>query len=503
MRPIRSDWEKELRHFPLNPQGVPAKLKQSVEERIALEATHRRGKGKAWVAAAVLLLVSAVLFVQREPILSFFRQEVDSDPFDVKTERSLKVQWYDGMSFMSRYGSAFIIQYPNMDIETVNSPPYDPQKDRIAQYEDMIARDKPDLVYLPVDIYRELAAKGTLLSLKPLIDKDKYALSGFNDGIVDSIRAMGGGTLYGLAPNFSANALYYNKTIFDRFGVPYPTDKMSWDELFRLAQRIPADGEGDNRVYGLSLYMASPFGAADAASRTLGLGLTNEDGSKMTVHTESWRSIWQFVTDGVRKGWLYEEKPRTGSISGIDFYKRNPFMTGNAAMMVTNSSMASELIEAKKRYNLAEFAWDIATEPVNPANPDVSASISFDGIYAIPAQAAHARDAWELIKLIHSESMTKKVALQMAGIGLSTRKTTAKSTNSYRIEAFTMLRPDTEAAARANPIYTNELYNAMSAAVTEEIKAAASGAKSLDQAIEAIQQRGQWVLDQKKAAAKP
>lgn len=500
----RNDWEKELRHFPLNPKGVPAKLKQRVEERIAMEATPKRQTGKAWAAAAALLLVTTALFTQRDTILGWFKQDSDLSPFDTKTERTLKVQWYDGMSFMSRYGEAFIIQYPNMDIDTVNSPPYDPQKERAVQFEEMIARDQPDLVYLPTDIYRELAAKGQLLPLKPFVDKEKYDLSVFHDGIVDALAAAGGG-LYGLSPNFTSDALYYNKTLFDKYGVPYPTDKMSWEELFRLAQRIPAEGSGDNRVYGLSLYSATPYGAADAAARTLGLGITDPTGSKMTANTEAWRGIWQIVADGTKKGWLYEAKPRTGNISGIDYYKRNPFLTGNAAMTVTTSGLAGDLVEAKKRYNLADFAWDIVTEPVDPAKPDVTPSIAFDGVYAIPAQSAHARDAWEMIKLIHSEPMAKKLAAQFSGggLGLSTRKMSAVPTSDYRTEAFTALKPDPDAMARSNPADTRELYDALSTVVGEEIHAAASGAKSLDQAIEAIQLRGEQALHKAKAAKTP
>ncbi|WP_193556147.1 extracellular solute-binding protein [Paenibacillus ginsengarvi] len=485
----------------MNPKGVPDKLKQRVEEQIAMGATYKRkSKGSAWVAAAVLLFLATVLFVQREPILSFLKQEPKLEPFDGKTERSLKVQWFDGPSFMSYYGDAFIIQHPNMDVETVNSPPYDPQKDRAVQFEEMIEKDKPDLVYVTLDIYRKLAAEGKLLALDSFVAKEKYDLSGFRDGIVETIREAGGGTLYGLTPTFSSNALYYNKTLFDKYGVSYPTDKTSWADVFRLAQRFPSEGEGDNRIYGLVPDLSSPYGAAEAAARTSGLGLTDAGGAKMTVNTSAWRSIWEFVADGVKKGWLYEAKPRTGSISGIDFYKRNPFLTGNAAMMVSNQSLAEDLLEGKRRYNLADFTWDIVTEPVDPARPNVSSSLRFDGIYAIPAQSLNERDAWELLKLIHSEPIAKKMSNRM---GMSSRKPAANETAAYRSDAFGALKPDPDNVAGMGSIITGALYQGMSGLVNSEIKAAAAGAKTLDAAIESIQQGGQQLLDQAKAANKP
>ncbi|MEF3308871.1 extracellular solute-binding protein [Paenibacillus sp. GYB004] len=503
MRPKRfPDWEKELKHFPLNPKGVPPKLMNSVEERIAMEATPKRSRGKVWVAAAALLLASAVLFTQREPIMGLFKQKVETPQFDVKTERSIKVQWADGMSFMSRYGNAFIIQYPNMDVDAVSSPPYDPQKERAVQFEEFIEKEKPDVVYVPMEVYKKLADKGLLLPLDPFIQKEKYDLGVFQESVVETIREAGGGKLYGMAPNFSTQALYYNKSLFDKYGVPYPTDQMSWEDVLALAQRFPANGQGEDRVYGLIPYSASPYGTTESIGRTKGIGLTDADASKMTANTDAWRSIFQFVADGVKKGWLYESKPLTGSISGADFYKRNPFLTGNAAMMVSTNSTANDLIQAKQRYNLADFAWDIVTEPVDPAKPNVSSTFRIDEIYAIPANSENARDGWELIKSIHSEAMTRKVASSYTGnFGLYSRKFESRTPITYRLEAFTMLRPDGQPSSLA--IMDRPLYTSLSTIVNEELKSAAAGTKNLDDAIGAIQQRGQTAIEQAKAEKKP
>ncbi|PYI53801.1 ABC transporter substrate-binding protein [Paenibacillus flagellatus] len=504
LRSRRFDWEKELRHFPLNPKGVPAKLKQSVEERIAMEATSKRIPGKWWAAAAALLLASAVLFVQREPILGLFKPDTAPKPFDAVTERSVKVQWYDGMSFMSRYGQAFVIRYPNMDVETVNSPPYDPSQDRAAQYEAMIEKEKPDVVYLPMDVFPKLAAKGLLLPLDSIAAKDNYDWTVYRDGVLSAIReAGGGGELYGLSPNYTVNALYYNKTLFDRYGVPYPQDRMSWEELFQLARRFPAGGTGDERVYGFVNDYASPFGTADSAARTAGLGLTDADATRMTANSEPWRTIWTYVADGVSKGWLYETPPRTGTISGIDYYKRNPFLTGNAAMMLTRPNLANDLVQAKKRHNLANFDWQIVTEPVDPARPDVSSTFAMEGVYAIPASSPNVRDAWEMIKHIHSEPMAKKVAIQYDSNVLSSLASFVSKTEGPSLEAFSRLKPDGSTAGLVGGRMTNELYGELTTVVDEEIKAAAAGSKSVDDAIDAIQLRGQQALDKANAANKP
>lgn len=53
-----------------------------------------------------------------------------------------------------------------------------------------------------------------------------------------------------MAPSISTRALFYNKDLFDRYGVPYPTNAMTWDDVLALAKRFPTKGEGEGRIYG-------------------------------------------------------------------------------------------------------------------------------------------------------------------------------------------------------------------------------------------------------------
>lgn len=457
-------------------------------------AIPKRNVSRTWAAAVLALLAAAVLVAEREPLLGLFKKEKDLLPFDDTTERTLKVQWAHGASFMPRYGEGFIIRYPNMDVETVDQPPYDPQKSQTEQYAAMIEREQPDVVYLPLGVFLDLANQGKLAPLEPSIDKNNFKLSDFHDGVLDALREAGGGSLYGLTPYFRASALYYNKTLFDRYGIPYPTDRMTWEDTFRLAQRFPRDGEGDSRVYGFSDSAGSPFYAAETAGWTKGLRLTDAAGERMTADSAGWKPIWSFVADGLAKGWLYVAEPRTGSISGEAFYKRNAFLNGNAALFHGDSSIASTLIEGRKRYNtLPDFEWSLVSEPVDPANPGNSSSFGLDFVYAIPANAPNMRDGWEMLKWIVSEPMAKKNELQQSGSsGLNTRKDVALKLDGYRTEVFTMLQPGGDLRERSIR-YALPPQNIRSI-VEEELKSAAGGKKSLDEAIQSIQQSGQQAL---------
>ena len=43
--------------------------------------------------------------------------------------------------------------------------------------------------------------------------------------------------------------LYFNKDLFDKAGVPYPSADMTWDEYEELAKKMTS-GEGSAKVYG-------------------------------------------------------------------------------------------------------------------------------------------------------------------------------------------------------------------------------------------------------------
>lgn len=112
--------------------------------------------------------------------------------------------------------------------------------------EDLVAAGTvPDLILFGVDrilTYRDL---GVLADLTPLVKEQNIDISRFADGIIDTIKSYSEhGELYAMPWSYNPAALYYNKDIFDKFGVPYPKDGMSWDELGDLVKKLPDGRRG-------------------------------------------------------------------------------------------------------------------------------------------------------------------------------------------------------------------------------------------------------------------
>ncbi|MDF2671310.1 MAG: hypothetical protein K0R67_3616, partial [Paenibacillus sp.] len=223
-------WEKELRHFPVHPQGIPSSLKRKVEERIAMNTKPNR-KLKVWISCMAAAAALFLIVMLREPLMDIIKPEVTltEEKFDSVTERTLKVQVFHRDTFMRQYGEAYVIKHPNMTIEAIETMGMSTTESD--------SKVQADVLYLPITAYRQMAQEGLLYPLDAFIQKDRYDLEAFRPGIIPFLRESEGGKLYGLAATFSGQAIYFNKDLFNRYSIPYPTDQMSWEQLLQLAAR--------------------------------------------------------------------------------------------------------------------------------------------------------------------------------------------------------------------------------------------------------------------------
>ena len=51
------------------------------------------------------------------------------------------------------------------------------------------------------------------------------------------------GDVYGLPYDFGPYIIYYNKDLFDKHGVEYPTSSMTWDEFLEKCRALTGDGD--------------------------------------------------------------------------------------------------------------------------------------------------------------------------------------------------------------------------------------------------------------------
>lgn len=84
-----------------------------------------------------------------------------------------------------------------------------------------------------------------LMDQMPLIEQFGLDLSLYDQGVVESLKAASlVGELDALPVIKQGYVMTYNKDIFDAFGVPYPTDGMTWEETIELGKKLTGEVDG-------------------------------------------------------------------------------------------------------------------------------------------------------------------------------------------------------------------------------------------------------------------
>ena len=194
------------------------------------------------------------------------------------------------------------------------------------------AGDAPDIIQIGDDAVPMFVSKGGFLPLDDYITGAyPFDTSIYLPGMLDPGKYQG--KQYFLPKDFSTIALYYNKKIFDEYGVDYPTDDWTWDDLLAAAQELTkdTDGDGNTDVWGVQLTANWTTGfeywVAAAGGR-----LISEDGTTYVGYMDSPETIAavQFYSDLYNK---YKVAPPPADFNL--WAGGNPeFETGKAAMRI-------------------------------------------------------------------------------------------------------------------------------------------------------------------------
>ncbi|UQZ81331.1 Bacterial extracellular solute-binding protein [Paenibacillus konkukensis] len=101
-----------------------------------------------------------------------------------------------------------------------------------------------DIVILSLGFYPQFQNLNLSADLTEYIKKTNYDTSRLETTNFDFIKQFGNGKIESLPIFTTAEVLMYNKDIFDKFGVPYPTENMTWDDLYELAKQVSRSDAG-------------------------------------------------------------------------------------------------------------------------------------------------------------------------------------------------------------------------------------------------------------------
>ncbi|MFE5323124.1 ABC transporter substrate-binding protein [Paenibacillus sp. NPDC056579] len=195
----------------------------------------------------------------------------------------------------------------------------------------------------------------------------------------------GGKGIYGLPFISSTTVMYYNKDIFDKFGMAYPKDGMTWDEVYELAKKMTRELDGV-KYRGLStfhgyLLRENPYGLRPLDPAT----------GKASLNTDEWKK-------------LYQNLARIYAIPGNNrpnSRATNPELQAFAkeqtiAMAVINNDLNHVKLIPEG------MNWDVVSMPTFPDKPNVADQPS-PWMYSIMKTSQHKEAAFEVLAYMLSD----------------------------------------------------------------------------------------------------
>jgi multiple sugar transport system substrate-binding protein len=149
---------------------------------------------------------------------------------------------YEG--FMASEGQYIQRKYPNFKFKFIAPGTGTSLKDVVT------AKTPIDIIISTPDV-QPIIDVGLNSDISDLVKKYNYDLNRFLPVTIDSMKHITGGKLFGLPGRVSSYTLYYNKDLFDKFGVPYLTDNMTWEQIYETARKLTRV-EGGVQYYGFA-----------------------------------------------------------------------------------------------------------------------------------------------------------------------------------------------------------------------------------------------------------
>ncbi|TNJ66948.1 extracellular solute-binding protein [Paenibacillus hemerocallicola] len=166
------------------------------------------------------------------------RSTAKTPAIDKPTELTLYHPW--GMTqqlFMETEGKYVVKKYPNLTFKVLNRSN--------GTLEELVASGtKIDLVYATETELYLLKQFNLDSDASDLIKLYGYDLDKVEPAVANYIKTYNGGKIPALPTQLQTLALYYNKSLFDKFGVPYATDRMTWDQLYDLSRKLTRSDGG-------------------------------------------------------------------------------------------------------------------------------------------------------------------------------------------------------------------------------------------------------------------
>jgi multiple sugar transport system substrate-binding protein len=292
----------------------------------------------------------------------------------------------------------FQAQHPEMSVF------YTPDPENLAEQMplEMQAGNAPDVFQGCCGFFPAWAQKGYVLDLRRYVeeDLDQSIVSDWDPAQYRSFLDSEG-HLYGVPKYQGTLVLYFNKDLFDEYGVAYPTAAWTHDDYLAAMKELTRDVDGDDRTDIWGSMIDINWDRLQVHINAWGGNIVDpEDPTKCDLDSPESLGALEWV-----RARMWDDKVMAKFTDVNNLGTSAAFAGGKLAMVEDGSWALKNILEQ------ADFRIGVAPIPSGPAGRATLSTTDGFGIYA---GTRHPEEAWELVKFL----VGREYALAMAEANL-------------------------------------------------------------------------------------
>jgi len=250
---------------------------------------------------------------------------------------------------------------------------------------------EPDVFYNDIFWWQEFAKNDVLLPIDDLMASTGTTKDMFIPSLLDAFTFDG--KTYGIPKDFNTLGMFYNKDLFDKAGLEYPTDDWTWDNLKEAATKLTDLSDANKPVYG---FCTPPDpGRFPAFVFQNGGTVMNDDFSDTTLDSEAAIKAAEFYTSF--------RADKIGAIPSDlgEGWQGTLFGKGQCAMVYEGGWLIPYL-----RDQFPNTKYGVVMPPAGPAG---EGNMIFTVAYGISANTKNPDAAWKVVDFLTNEASQQTV----------------------------------------------------------------------------------------------
>lgn len=287
-----------------------------------------------------------------------------------------------------KLGQSVTKKYPHITFQVI-------KRGKGMEYADWIASKTPvDIIYestaFTVD---RIKTNGLHTDLQEYMKLQNFKSEIFEPNVLaHAISSNSESKLYGLPFSLNRYGTFYNKNLFDRYGVGYPKDGMKWDEVYELAKKMSRVDAG-TPIYGFTTVPNNVL-----LNNQLSLGPLDLKEDKAAVNNDNWKMLFE----NVRR---FADIPNNALVPNTDFVK------GNIAMVLDSGTVGQSQTPV-------DFEWDLVSVPELPQKPKTGFKPASLSLF-LSSTSQHKEEAFKVMAYLVSNEVQMEMTKQAVGTPLA------------------------------------------------------------------------------------